>query len=93
VSVLKAPGYFNGEKERRAWQNPENILLSIGLKPGSTFIDLGCGDGFFAVPAANIVGRNGRVYALDMNSEAIDRLKGESFSGRVRESSSEGRES
>lgn len=65
--------FLNGE-ERRKWQNPDAILVSIGVKTGVTFVDVGCGDGFFAVPAAKLVGSSGRVYALDVDSDAIGRL-------------------
>ena len=63
------------ESERRMWQNPESTLLEAGVRSGLTFVDVGCGDGFFAMPAARIVGETGRVFALDENSNAIDRLK------------------
>jgi ubiquinone/menaquinone biosynthesis C-methylase UbiE len=67
--------FFNDEKERRKWQDPESILTSIGLKPGFTFADIGCGVGFFALPAARIVGSKGRVYGLDADEEAIEELR------------------
>ena len=67
--------YFGDETERRKWQNPEDILASIGLRHGSTFVDLGCGEGFFALPAAKLVGEDGKVYGLDIDGEAIRRLK------------------
>ena len=38
-------------------------------------MDVGCGDGFFAIPAARIVGDEGRVYALDSDQEAIVLLR------------------
>jgi ubiquinone/menaquinone biosynthesis C-methylase UbiE len=66
--------FFNGE-ERRKWQNPDAILNSVGLKTGLTFVDVGCGEGFFAVPAAKLVGNGGKVYGLDADSDAIGRLK------------------
>lgn len=66
--------YYHDEAERRKWQNPEAILLEIGLKQGQTFVDVGCGDGFFTIPSARIVGDCGRAYALDVNAEAIKRL-------------------
>jgi ubiquinone/menaquinone biosynthesis C-methylase UbiE len=40
-----------------------------------TFVDVGCGDGFFALPAARIVGKEGKVYALDFDAAAIFSLK------------------
>jgi ubiquinone/menaquinone biosynthesis C-methylase UbiE len=65
---------YNNE-DRRKWQNPNKILTEIGLEAGLTFIDIGCGTGFFAVPAAKIVGLKGKVYAIDSNSYAIEELK------------------
>jgi len=71
---LHAHKFFDDE-ERRKWQNPEAILIRAGVKTGLTFVDMGCGDGFFAVPAAKLVGNSGRVYGLDVDSDAIGRLK------------------
>ena len=71
---MHAHRFFNDEEERRKWQNPETILVNIGVKTGLTFVDVGCGYGFFAVPAARLVGNEGRVYGLDANPEAIGRL-------------------
>jgi ubiquinone/menaquinone biosynthesis C-methylase UbiE len=67
--------FYGGETERRKWQNPEATLADIGLHKGFTFVDVGCGDGFFAIPAARIVGKEGKVYALDFDEEAITSLK------------------
>ncbi len=61
--------------ERRKWQNPEAILSDIGLRPGFTFIDVGCGGGFFALPAARMVGKRGKVHGLDIDADSIDSLK------------------
>ena len=65
---------FFDERERKKWQNPEAVLMSIGLKPGFTFVDIGCGDGFFAIPAAKVVGQKWLVYGLDVDEDAISRL-------------------
>jgi len=67
--------HFYDESERRQWQNPEEILTSIGLRAGQTLIDLGCGQGFFSLPAARLVGPQGLVYALDASSQSIDLLR------------------
>lgn len=67
--------FCSNEDERRKWQNPEVILQAARLKLGSTFIDIGAGGGFFAIPAAKIVGRKGKVYASDIDKEAIVTLK------------------
>jgi ubiquinone/menaquinone biosynthesis C-methylase UbiE len=67
--------HHNEEAARRKWQNPEATLQEIGLKTGQVFIDMGCGDGFFTIPAARTIGNNGRVYGLDVDSEAIKCLR------------------
>ncbi len=66
--------YFS-EKERREWQNPEDILQQIGLKPGMCFMDIGCGNGFFTLPAARMVGAKGLAYALDTSSSALAEIE------------------
>jgi ubiquinone/menaquinone biosynthesis C-methylase UbiE len=58
-------------------------LLNIGLKSGDTFIDVGSGDGYFAIPAAKIVGEQGRIFALDSNGEALRRLQDTATSERL----------
>jgi ubiquinone/menaquinone biosynthesis C-methylase UbiE len=63
------------DSERRKWQDPEKILTNIGLAPDMTFVDVGCGDGYFALPAARMVGREGKVIAIDINEGAIRRLR------------------
>lgn len=63
------------EKDRRINQNPEEILLNIGLKEGMYFIDSGCNDGYFTLPASRIVGNNGKVWAIDIDSDALNKLK------------------
>ena len=39
------------------------------------FVDVGCGEGFFSILAAKKVGENGKVYAVDIDGSAIERLK------------------
>ena len=70
--------FYRDETERRKWQDPNVILRSIGPRSGQTFVDVGCGYGFFAIPAAKIVGRNGKVFAVDSDPDAIASLKEES---------------
>ena len=72
---LNSKTFYGDEMERRKWQNPDSILADIGLRPGLTFVDVGCGDGFFTLPAARIVGKEGKVYALDSDAEIISSLK------------------
>ena len=40
-----------------------------------TFVDVGSGDGYIAIPAARIVGSKGKVIAVDIDEGAINRLR------------------
>ena len=65
------------DPERRKWQDPEQILSAIGLSAGMVFADVGCGEGYFALPAARRVGPEGKVLAADINPEAVAALRGQ----------------
>ncbi|HSW59063.1 MAG TPA: methyltransferase domain-containing protein [Dehalococcoidales bacterium] len=67
--------HYYDEKERRTFQDPEGILNKIGLNEDHTLIDIGCGQGFFTLPAARIVGPRGKNFAIDSNPEAVLLLK------------------
>jgi ubiquinone/menaquinone biosynthesis C-methylase UbiE len=66
-------GFSLDEKTRRSWYNPEAILEN--LSSGMVFADIGCGEGFFTILAAKRVGNQGKVYAVDVDASAIQRLK------------------
>jgi ubiquinone/menaquinone biosynthesis C-methylase UbiE len=81
--------YINQKEDiRRAWQDPEGTLRKIGLRSGNQFADIGCGYGFFTLPAARLVGNMGKVYAVDINESAIEilqlRLKQENLEAVLR---------
>lgn len=66
---------YDRDSEREQWQPPESILDIINIQLNSTFIDVGCGDGYFAIPAAKRVGPQGRVIGIDVNTAALTRLQ------------------
>jgi len=57
------------------FRNPYKILKRAGLKSGQKVLEVGCGPGFFTIPAAHIVGEEGIVYAIDTHPLAIERVK------------------
>ncbi len=67
-------GFQYDEEKRREKLDPEKFLRAAGLQEGMAFMDIGCNDGFFAIPAAKIVGSSGKVYGVDIDPEAIQRL-------------------
>jgi ubiquinone/menaquinone biosynthesis C-methylase UbiE len=50
-------------------------LREIGIRAGHVVLDFGCGSGTYTIPAAKLVGNGGRVYALDINSNFLDRME------------------
>ena len=57
--------------QRRELLPPERTLLLMGLREGDVMADIGCGIGYFTVPAADIVGNSGKVYGLDVSEEML----------------------
>lgn len=64
-------------KEMEKWEKKEGIkfLRRIGIKSGQTILDFGARVGYYSIPAARIVGREGIVYALDKDSYSLNELK------------------
>lgn len=56
-------------------KNPFRILKNAGLKKGQQVMEAGCGPGYFTLPAAKIVRKQGHVYALDLKPYAIERVR------------------
>jgi ubiquinone/menaquinone biosynthesis C-methylase UbiE len=63
---------------RLAAMHPERLLRKIGLRRDMRFADVGAGAGFFALPAAGLVGPGGRVFALDTQRVMLDHLRAKS---------------
>ncbi|RLI10094.1 SAM-dependent methyltransferase [Candidatus Bathyarchaeota archaeon] len=55
--------------------NPYGLLNAAGLKSGQKVLEVGCGPGFFTIPAAKIVGEKGKVYTLDVNPVAVETVR------------------
>jgi ubiquinone/menaquinone biosynthesis C-methylase UbiE len=58
------------------FRDPYQALDDAGLKPGQKVLEVGCGPGFFTVPAARTVGEQGSVTALDISPLAVRRVEG-----------------
>ena len=46
--------------------NPAEVVAQSGLMQGEVVADLGCGNGFYVLPAAQMVGPSGSVIAVDV---------------------------
>src|SRR5580692_5216051 len=63
-SIFDAPG-----RDERLQIN--RVMDMLGIEPGKNVADIGAGSGWFTVRAARRVTGSGAVYAVDINSEAI----------------------
>lgn len=55
---------------------PGRLLEGIGIEPGMTVVDYGCGPGSYIKVASGLVGERGRVYAVDIQPLAIESVSG-----------------
>ena len=65
--------HYHDEENRQSWQDPDAILADIGVSAGLVVVDIGCGEGFFAIPAAQRVEKSG---GRCFGSTSIMRLSG-----------------
>jgi len=52
-----------------------NFFMEVGLKEGMNVLDFGCGEGHYTIPAAKLVGENGKIFAVDKDKNAIEKVK------------------
>ena len=55
--------------------NPELIINELGLREGMNVADFGSGAGYFTIIIAERVGKEGKVYALDIMESALDSVR------------------
>lgn len=51
------------------------MLANLGVRPGMTVCDMGCGNGFYSLKMAKMVGVEGRVLAVDIQAEMLTYLR------------------
>ena len=59
---------------RRRFFDPVRALKGAGIESGQEVLEVGCGTGFFTIPAAELVGDEGHVYAIDPHPLAIEQV-------------------
>ena len=62
--------------------NPKDNLEKFGISPGLIVADLGSGTGHYSFAAARMVsgdGKEGKVYAVDVQKDLLDKLKNEAI--------------
>lgn len=60
--------------QRDTWQHPDQIIRQLNLKKGDKVADVGCHEGYFTIKLANVVDEGGRVFAVDIDKDKLDKL-------------------
>jgi len=57
------------------FSDPHHNVEQLGLSDGAIVADLGAGSGFYSIEAARAVAPSGKVYAIDVQRDLLERLK------------------
>mgnify|MGYP000390650936 FL=1 len=63
-----------GSRLRRWLMNPVTTLRGAEIQTGQTVLEVGCGTGFFTLPAAKLIGDEGCLVAMDALSDFVEQV-------------------
>jgi ubiquinone/menaquinone biosynthesis C-methylase UbiE len=69
---------------KKKFRNIDEEISLAGMQTGDYILDFGCGLGFNTFPAAQKVGNNGKVFALDINPHAIKIIREKSKNSNLK---------
>ncbi len=72
--LFKPAGAMMGSKVRQWLADPVKTLQGADIRPGQTILEVGCGTGFFTIPAAQLIGDQGCLVAMDVSSGFIEQV-------------------
>ncbi len=67
--------WFLESEQRDKWQKPDQVIEALEVFEGDVVADIGAGGGYFTEKFSKAVGRNGHVFAVDVQDIMISRLK------------------
>jgi cyclopropane fatty-acyl-phospholipid synthase-like methyltransferase len=62
-------------ESREREEGCSRMLANLGVKPGMTVCDMGCGNGFYTIKLAEFVGPSGKVLGVDVQPEMLEQLR------------------
>lgn len=81
MGFAAAPWLERPEREKE--EATSKLIKALDLRPGMVVADVGAGSGVLTLPISGRVGRKGRVYAVDVQQEMLDRLAGKVKSRKI----------
>jgi predicted methyltransferase len=84
--MRKSPFYFyllliivvsctGQNSDRDSWQQPENVMDTIEVKPGMIIGEPGAGEGYFTFKLSHRVGPTGRIYANEIDTDKLETIQ------------------
>jgi ubiquinone/menaquinone biosynthesis C-methylase UbiE len=61
------------------FSNPQNNIDQFGVEVGEKVVDIGAGSGFYAIALATAVGRTGKVFAIEIQKDLLERLRNNAY--------------
>lgn len=70
-------------KERDEWQRPADLISKMNISKGAQVADIGCHEGYMSFKLADAVGKEGKVYAVDVEQDKLNKLKAHATERKV----------
>jgi ubiquinone/menaquinone biosynthesis C-methylase UbiE len=68
-----APWLLRESRQRE--EDCKRLLQELHVQPGQVLCDMGCGNGFYTLKLARLTGKQGKVYAVDIQPQMLEMLK------------------
>jgi ubiquinone/menaquinone biosynthesis C-methylase UbiE len=81
MHYLGAPWLTRESRGRE--EDCDTLLAALAIKPGQSVCDMGCGNGFYTLELARLVGEHGQVVAVDIQPEMLALLKARADEERI----------
>lgn len=82
MHYLGAPWLIRDSRQRE--EDCAQMLKELGVEKGMTVCDMGCGNGFYTLQLAEMVGPKGKVLAVDIQPEMLRLLQARAKAARLR---------
>lgn len=82
MHYLGAPWLIRESRQRE--EDCTTMLKELQLEPGQMVADIGCGNGFYSLAMAQQLGKEGRVYAVDIQGEMLRLLQARAQDAKIK---------
>ena len=72
--IFKPAGALMGSNVRQWLFDPFKTLQGADIQSGQTILEVGCGTGFFTIPAAQMIGDKGCIVAMEVSSGFVEQV-------------------